>query len=95
MDPAKAGVERLFHRRVRQVEPLLQKIDAQHTFDPDRRAAIAGDGMLLPLRFGVGLFLTGRYEAVAQQWACRVVIASAGPEPYSASLPSTISAERP
>jgi hypothetical protein len=41
MDPAKASVERLFHRRVRQVEPLLQKIDAQHTFDPDRRAAIA------------------------------------------------------
>ena len=35
-------VKRLFHRRVRQVEPLLQKIDAQHPLDPDRRAAIAG-----------------------------------------------------
>src|SRR6516164_4615138 len=38
-------VERLFHRRVRQVEPLLQKIDAQHPFDPNRRAAIAGLGI--------------------------------------------------
>jgi hypothetical protein len=35
-------VERLFHRRVRQVEPLLQEIDAQHPLDTDRRAAIAG-----------------------------------------------------
>src|SRR5215471_12161132 len=34
-------VKRLLHRRVRQIEPLLQEIDAQHPLDPDRRAAIA------------------------------------------------------
>src|SRR5437763_7870632 len=34
-------VKRLFHRRVRQIEPLLQEIKAQHPLDPDRRAAIA------------------------------------------------------
>jgi hypothetical protein len=51
--------------------------------------------MLLPLRSGARLFLTERYEAVAQQWVSRVATASAGPEPYSASLPSTISVERP
>src|SRR5262245_41744253 len=34
-------VERLFYCRIRQIEPLLQKIDAQHPLDPDRRAAIA------------------------------------------------------
>jgi hypothetical protein len=27
-------VERLFHRRVRQVEPVLQEMDAQHPLDP-------------------------------------------------------------
>ena len=30
--------ECLFHRRVRQVEPLLQEIDPQHPLHPDRRA---------------------------------------------------------
>jgi hypothetical protein len=25
--------------RVRHIEPLLQKVDAQHPFNPDRRAA--------------------------------------------------------
>ena len=34
-------VKRLLHRRVRQIEPVLQEIDAQHPLDPDRRAAIA------------------------------------------------------
>src|SRR5580704_5248084 len=34
-------VKRLLHRRVRQIEPLLQEIDAQHPLHPDRRAAIA------------------------------------------------------
>ena len=38
-------VERFFHRRVRQVEPLLQKVDAQHPLDPDRRPAVAGLGI--------------------------------------------------
>src|SRR6266436_2092869 len=38
-------VERLFHRRVRQVEPLLEEIDAQHPLHPDRRAAIASFGI--------------------------------------------------
>src|SRR6516165_7262007 len=38
-------VECLFHRRVRQVEPLLQEIDPQHPLHPDRRAAIAGFGI--------------------------------------------------
>jgi len=38
-------VERLFHCRVRQVEPLLQKIEPQHPLDPDRRAAIARLGI--------------------------------------------------
>ena len=39
-------VDRLFHRRVRQVEPLLQKIEPQHPLDPDRRTAIAGLGIV-------------------------------------------------
>jgi hypothetical protein len=34
-------VQRLLHRRVRQIEPLLQEIEAQHPLDPDRRPAIA------------------------------------------------------
>src|SRR6516164_7123517 len=38
-------VECLFHRRIRQVEPLLQEIDAQHPLHPDRRAAVAGFGI--------------------------------------------------
>jgi hypothetical protein len=38
-------VERLLHRRVRQVEPLLQEIEAQHPLDPDRRPPIAGFGV--------------------------------------------------
>ena len=37
-------VERLFHCRVRQVEPLLQEIDAQHPLHANRRTAIAGLG---------------------------------------------------
>src|SRR5262245_28373618 len=41
-------VERLFDRRVRQVEPLLQEIDAQHPLDTDRRTTIA--------RFGIKRF---------------------------------------
>ena len=39
-------VERLLHRRVRKIEPLLQEIEAQHPLDPDRRAAIAGLGIV-------------------------------------------------
>src|SRR5215469_17691768 len=38
-------VERLLHRRVRQVEPLLQEVDAQHPLGPNRRAAIARLGI--------------------------------------------------
>src|SRR6516165_5296852 len=38
-------IERLLHRRVRQIEPLLQKIDAQHPFHPDRWTAIARLGI--------------------------------------------------
>jgi hypothetical protein len=34
-------VERVFDCRVRQIEPVLQEINAQHLLDPDRRAAIA------------------------------------------------------
>src|SRR5262249_61607985 len=34
-------VERLFYRRVRQVEPLLQKVYSQHPLDPDWRTAVA------------------------------------------------------
>ena len=34
-------VKCLLHRRVRQIEPLLQEIDAQHPLNPDRRAAVA------------------------------------------------------
>jgi hypothetical protein len=33
--------ERVFDCRVRQIEPVLQEINAQHLLDPDRRAAIA------------------------------------------------------
>ena len=47
IDPDKAPhrlriVERLFDPWIRQVEPLLQEVDAQHPFHPDRRPAIAG-----------------------------------------------------
>src|SRR5690348_3251750 len=35
-------VQRLFDRRVRQIEPVLQEIDAQHPLDADRRTAITG-----------------------------------------------------
>src|SRR6516165_5573027 len=34
-------IKRLFDRRVRQIEPVLQEIDAQHPLDPDWWAAIA------------------------------------------------------
>ena len=34
-------VQRLFHRRVRQVEPLLQKINPQHPLQAHRRAPVA------------------------------------------------------
>jgi hypothetical protein len=34
-------VQRLFHRRVRQVEPVLEKVHSQDRFQIDRRAAIA------------------------------------------------------
>jgi hypothetical protein len=32
-------VQRLFHRRIRQVEPVLQKMDPQHPLHSDRRPA--------------------------------------------------------
>ncbi len=35
-------VQRLFHRRIRQVEPLLQKINPQHPLHSHRRPSIAG-----------------------------------------------------
>jgi hypothetical protein len=35
-------IERFLDRRVGQVEPLLQEVDAQHPLDPDRRTAVAG-----------------------------------------------------
>ena len=35
-------IERFLDCRVGQVEPLLQEVDAQHPFDPDRRTAVAG-----------------------------------------------------
>src|SRR5215470_10414861 len=38
-------VKRLFDRRVRQIEPLLQEIDAQHPLDTDRRSAVTGLGI--------------------------------------------------
>src|SRR5215470_7598606 len=34
-------VERFLDRRVRQVEPLLQKVYSQHPLDPDWRTAVA------------------------------------------------------
>lgn len=34
-------IQRLFHRRVGQVEPMLQKVNAQHPLQPCRRAARA------------------------------------------------------
>jgi len=37
-------VQRFFHRRVRQVEPLLQEVDAQHGLDRKRRATAFGAG---------------------------------------------------
>jgi len=37
-------VERLFDRRVRQIESVLQEIDAQHPLHANRRTAIAGLG---------------------------------------------------
>src|SRR5207253_1790960 len=47
LDPRKpahrfAVVKRFFHARVRQVEPLLQKVDAQHLLQPQRWSPIAG-----------------------------------------------------
>ena len=33
-------IDRLFHRQIRQIEPVLQKVDPQHPLDPDWRAAI-------------------------------------------------------
>jgi hypothetical protein len=46
IDPDKAPqrqriVQRLLYRWVRQLEPLLQEIEAQHPLHPDRRAAVA------------------------------------------------------
>ena len=34
-----AVIQRIFHRRVRQIEPDLQKIDPQHPVNANRRAA--------------------------------------------------------
>jgi hypothetical protein len=50
VDPDKTAhrhrlIQRLFYRWVRQVEPVLQKIDTQNPFDPNRRTAIAGLGI--------------------------------------------------
>ena len=39
-------VQRLFHRRVGETEPLLQKVDPQHALDADRTASIAGLGVV-------------------------------------------------
>ena len=41
---ARAADRAAIHRRVGQVEPLLQEIDTQHTLHTHRRAAIAGLG---------------------------------------------------
>jgi hypothetical protein len=35
-------VQSFFHRRVGQVEPVLQKVDAQHTLKPHRRTSVSG-----------------------------------------------------
>ena len=39
-------VQRLLARRIGQVEPVLQQVDAQHALQPDGRAAVAGLGVL-------------------------------------------------
>ena len=49
IDPHEAAhrnrvVERLLDRRVREIEPPLQEVDAQHSLQPDRR-----DGPVAPL----------------------------------------------
>src|ERR1700688_2405974 len=51
LDPDKAThrltvVDRVFRLRVRQVEPLLQEIDAQHLLQPQRLATLAGFGVM-------------------------------------------------
>ena len=51
IDPDKTAhrlrsIDRLFLRRVRQVEPLLKKVDPQHPLHPDRWAVIAGLGII-------------------------------------------------
>jgi hypothetical protein len=38
-------VQRLFHGRVRQVEPLLQKVHPQHPLQPYRWTTVAGLGI--------------------------------------------------
>jgi hypothetical protein len=49
-------VQRLFHRRVRQVEPVLQEMDAQHPLQSDGRAArtLGGRVMRLDQRYQLG-----------------------------------------
>ena len=39
-------VQRLFHRRVREAESLLQKVNPQHALDAHRTASIAGLGTM-------------------------------------------------
>ena len=40
-DHRAAVVEHLFHRRIRQIEPLLQKINPKHPLQTDRRTTVA------------------------------------------------------
>lgn len=39
-------IQGFFRTRIRQVEPVLQEIDAQHPLQPDRRTAIADPGII-------------------------------------------------
>jgi len=41
-----AVMQAVFGLRVRHVEPLLREVDAQHPFDPDRRAAPFARGVM-------------------------------------------------
>jgi hypothetical protein len=52
-------VQGLFHRRVRQIEPLLQKINPQHLFQFFRPSPVAGLGIV---RLDQGAQLCPRYH---------------------------------
>jgi hypothetical protein len=54
-------VQRLFHGRVGQVEPVLQEVHAEHSLHADRRPAIAG---LRVNRFDARTQLAPRHDAV-------------------------------